>query len=253
MRVISIVIMILIFGASAPQSLARSGCCSHHGGVQENGCGCNDGTALSNTCAPYYSCTAGQAPAAPIIKQTNTAPVAPVIKRPTYTPVPTSTTMPTVTPVPYQETDMDKKKLFQVMRVLDGDMIVVNIRGKEESVRLIGIDTPNASQCFGKAASDKLRGYVQGKFVKLVDDKDQGNRDLFENLLRYVYLADTKKTFINGELIKQGYGFSTKEEHMKMHTKFNNLESYAKDHTAGWWATCKVNTKKVVNPTKILP
>ena len=35
---------------------ARSGCCSWHGGVQASGCGCNDGTALSATCAPYYSC-----------------------------------------------------------------------------------------------------------------------------------------------------------------------------------------------------
>ncbi len=31
---------------------ARSGCCSHHGGVC--GCGCCDGTPLSATCAPYY-------------------------------------------------------------------------------------------------------------------------------------------------------------------------------------------------------
>lgn len=31
---------------------ARSGCCSHHGGVC--GCGCCDGTDLSATCAPYY-------------------------------------------------------------------------------------------------------------------------------------------------------------------------------------------------------
>lgn len=31
---------------------ARSGCCSHHGGVC--GCGCCDGSDLSATCAPYY-------------------------------------------------------------------------------------------------------------------------------------------------------------------------------------------------------
>jgi hypothetical protein len=31
---------------------ARSGCCSHHGGVC--GCGCCDSTSLSATCAPYY-------------------------------------------------------------------------------------------------------------------------------------------------------------------------------------------------------
>lgn len=35
-----------------PKAEARSGCCSHHGGVC--GCGCCDGTPLSSTCAPYY-------------------------------------------------------------------------------------------------------------------------------------------------------------------------------------------------------
>ena len=33
-------------------AFARSGCCSHHGGVC--GCGCCDGTGLSAKCAPYY-------------------------------------------------------------------------------------------------------------------------------------------------------------------------------------------------------
>jgi len=37
---------------------ARSGCCSHHGGVC--GCGCCDGSPLSSTCAPYYpKCNSG--------------------------------------------------------------------------------------------------------------------------------------------------------------------------------------------------
>lgn len=32
---------------------ARSGCCSHHGGVCGCGC-CCDGSGLSAKCAPYY-------------------------------------------------------------------------------------------------------------------------------------------------------------------------------------------------------
>jgi hypothetical protein len=40
-----------IFGLTSVAS-ARSGCCSHHGGVC--GCNCCDGTSLSATCAPYY-------------------------------------------------------------------------------------------------------------------------------------------------------------------------------------------------------
>lgn len=39
---------------------ARSGCCSHHGGVC--GCRCCDGTSLSSKCAPYYpSCSRAKA------------------------------------------------------------------------------------------------------------------------------------------------------------------------------------------------
>jgi len=42
-----------------PFSEARSGCCSHHGGVC--GCRCCDGTPLSAKCAPYYpSCSESQ-------------------------------------------------------------------------------------------------------------------------------------------------------------------------------------------------
>ena len=43
--------LIIILGASK-SVMARSGCCSHHGGVC--GCGCCDGTSLSTACAPYY-------------------------------------------------------------------------------------------------------------------------------------------------------------------------------------------------------
>lgn len=65
-----------------PKSIeARSGCCSHHGGVC--GCGCCDGTALSATCAPYY----------PECGDSNDNNV--VIIRPTSIPRSTSTPKPT--------------------------------------------------------------------------------------------------------------------------------------------------------------
>ena len=46
-----ILILVILFWAHS-NVLARSGCCSHHGGVC--GCGCCDGSSLSSTCAPYY-------------------------------------------------------------------------------------------------------------------------------------------------------------------------------------------------------
>lgn len=44
---------------------ARSGCCSHHGGVC--GCGCCDGSSLSATCAPYYPSCNSVEPDLPVI------------------------------------------------------------------------------------------------------------------------------------------------------------------------------------------
>lgn len=68
---------------------ARSGCCSHHGGVC--GCGCCDGTSLSTTCAPYYpECS----------RPAYTAPVA--TKKPVVI-VPIVTTAPTKKPTPIPE------------------------------------------------------------------------------------------------------------------------------------------------------
>lgn len=65
---------------------AKSGCCSHHGGVC--GCGCCDGTSLSATCAPYYpQCNKVVAPS--VSEQTPT---------PTPEPILTSTTTSTPTP-----------------------------------------------------------------------------------------------------------------------------------------------------------
>lgn len=50
--------VLIILSFNPPTLEARSGCCSHHGGVC--GCSCCDGTPLSSTCAPYYpSCNSG--------------------------------------------------------------------------------------------------------------------------------------------------------------------------------------------------
>lgn len=152
----------------------------------------------------------------------------------------------------YQETEMDKKKLFRVVKVIDGDTITFSIRGKNESVRLLGIDTPESVdprrpiQCFAKEATNKMKSFIDGKFVILIDDNTQGNRDKYKRLLRYVYLADSVRTFVNGEMVKQGYAFSYRQYPTKMLGKFNRFEKYAREHNLGLWGSCPLND----TPTK---
>ncbi len=103
---LSILVFLILLLVSTRLTLARSGCCSHHGGVRNDGCGCNDGTPLSETCAPYYTCTANTNPTnstvIPRIDQTTTQPVYTSIPTaiPTPTNTPTPTTEPTSTPTP---------------------------------------------------------------------------------------------------------------------------------------------------------
>ena len=165
-------------------------------------------------------------------------------------------------------TSVYAEQVFKVLNVIDGDTIQVDVRGNKEVVRLLGIDTPESVdprksvQCFAKEAANKMKSFVQGKSVILVDEKiTQGNRDKYNRLLRYVYLPDSVRTFVNGEMVKQGYAFSYKQYPTKMLNKFNNFEEYAREHNFGLWGSCPLNitpTKKPIlktnsNPVYIAP
>ncbi len=145
-----------------------------------------------------------------------------------------------------------QQPLFKVLKVVDGDTIAVDVRGKKETIRLLGIDTPESVdprktvQCFSKEATSKMKSLVENKSVILIDDTSQGDRDKYNRLLRYVYLPNSVRTFVNGEMIKQGYAFSYKQYPTKFLTKFNEFEKYARDHNLGLWGSCPFNS----SPTK---
>jgi micrococcal nuclease len=89
----------------------------------------------------------------------------------------------------------------QVVRVVDGDTIVVAIGGpRGTKVRLIGIDTPERDRCFFEAATQRMRALVEGKSVRL--DKDVSETDRYGRLLRYVYSGTT---FVNAVMVREGY------------------------------------------------
>lgn len=93
------------------------------------------------------------------------------------------------------------------IRVVDGDTIILD---ENERVRLIGVDTPETKdprkpvQYFGQKAYEFTRRLVEGKKVRL--QYDWQRKDTYGRTLAYVYQEDG--TFLNAEIIKQGYGFA---------------------------------------------
>src|SRR5439155_27051845 len=90
--------LVVLFTLTLQTADARSGCCSHHGGVC--GCGCCDGSPLSSTCAPYYpecSNTGSNTTADQATTPTQTTKVF-FTSTPTVTLTPTFSPTPTITP-----------------------------------------------------------------------------------------------------------------------------------------------------------
>ncbi len=84
----------------------------------------------------------------------------------------------------------------RVTRVVDGDTLKVRVADREETVRLIGIDTPELHrpgtpvECGARAAARAMEGLATGRQVTLVPDPGQDARDRYGRLLAYAETAD---------------------------------------------------------------
>lgn len=128
----------------------------------------------------------------------------------------------------------------QVIRVIDGDTIVVKLDAKEERVRLLGINTPEmdddrpAVKCLAQKATDKAKELVEGRQVSLQSDDSQSNRDRYDRLLRYVYLENN--TNVNLELIKLGYAYEyTYDAPYLFQDEFKQAQINAQEQKLGLW------------------
>jgi micrococcal nuclease len=91
--------------------------------------------------------------------------------------------------------------LGQVVSVHDGATLTVLIDGRNEEVRLLGVDAPELDQWpWGPRARNALALIVEGKQVKL--ETDITVRDQEQRLLAYVYVDDV---FVNQEMLWQGH------------------------------------------------
>jgi len=119
-------------------------------------------------------------------------------------------------------------------KVIDGDTIILD---DQEKVRLMGVDTPETLhpikpvQFFGKEAFVFTKRMVEGKKVRL--EYDWQRIDKYGRTLAYVYLPDG--TFLNAEIIKQGYGFAYTKFPFKFLEEFRQYEKEAREQKVGLW------------------
>ena len=130
--------------------------------------------------------------------------------------------------------------LYDVVRTVDGDTIVLDVDGKEKTVRLIGVDAPESvhpdrtrNTDEGKAASDWMREYLTGKQVYIEYGMDP--TDDYGRTLAYVYLDDGS-TILQEELLRAGYATTmTIQPNTKYVIDFEQAEKEAQSNQVGLW------------------
>jgi micrococcal nuclease len=146
------------------------------------------------------------------------------------------------------DTDKSKDKATaengrrRVAKVIDGDTLVLS---PNETVRLIGVDTPETRhpnrpvECFGPVASAFTKTMAEGKEVRLeLDDANtrRDHKDQYGRTLAYVYLEDG--TFLNSEIVRQGFGRAYIKFRFRYRDRFRNLEQNAQENKLGLWSAC---------------
>ena len=131
-----------------------------------------------------------------------------------------------------------------VVRVVDGDTVVVAVGGREENARLLGIDTPETVhptapvECFGPEASDRLSALLPPDTpVRL--ELDEEPRDHFGRLLVYVHRS-TDGAFINEVMVYEGLADTLAiAPNNAFRSRFAAAVDTARSQRIGRWGACE--------------
>jgi len=140
--------------------------------------------------------------------------------------------------------------------VVDGDTIEVNLaepdeQARIETVRLIGIDTPETSysfgnepECFGEEATRRTESLLVAA-DEIWLETDVRDRDQFDRLLRYVWIVTEQPggkeeiRLLNEALVRDGYALARTYNPTTQHQDaLDEAERAAILTAAGMWLRC---------------
>jgi micrococcal nuclease len=127
-----------------------------------------------------------------------------------------------------------------VLRVVDGDTVVLALDGRPVHVRLIGVDTPETVhprkpvERFGREAAAFLRALIEGKDVRVTYEDGPSRLDRYGRTLAYLHL-EPGGLFVNREIIARGYGFAYTKYPFRHMDDFRAAERAAREAPRGLW------------------
>jgi len=116
----------------------------------------------------------------------------------------------------------------EVVRVKDGDTVVVRWERSDVEIRLWGIDAPEMAQPGGAAARDALRALAAGETVRVVGAAN----DRYGRRVAEVLLADGRS--LNRQQVEAGHAWHYRD-YAADDVTLAALEAWARDERRGLW------------------
>lgn len=128
---------------------------------------------------------------------------------------------------------------FFVTKVTDWDTIHVDYYWKDKTLRIIWLDTPETywkKECYGSQATARAKTLLKDKQVYLKVDPKLENTDMYNRLLRYVYIDDLDFTQI---MLEEWFWEYAKYWDFSREESYEKFEQNAKNQNIWLWKYCK--------------
>ncbi len=134
-----------------------------------------------------------------------------------------------------------------VTNVIDGDTIRVRLGGQDNSVRLLGVDTPETGEPFAAEATAALSSLVAGETVRLETDVQE--YDQYGRLLAYVWVEDGRTWQMTNEtMLLLGLAtIYTVPPNVKYVERLRRAQGTAQATGAGVWGTAGTPPLEIVS------
>ncbi len=130
----------------------------------------------------------------------------------------------------------DENNSVYIERVIDGDSVEANVRGKREQIRFIGIDAPELSQKpWGRRSRKFLEDLIATSGWQVRIEYDVEKRDKYERILAYLWSRDNK--LINEEMLNNGFAvLFTFPPNVKYVDRLSAAQVIARENKRGVWS-----------------
>ncbi len=137
--------------------------------------------------------------------------------------------------------NLENSEKVIVTKIVDGDTVIVQ---GGETIRLLGIDTPERGEPYYSDAKDYIENRILFKEVYLESDIE--DKDVYSRSLRWIWLDNS---LINLEQIQNGLAISRLYDGEKYKQKIKDAENLAISQRIGIWSRLNENSFSEENQT----